>query len=355
LSYNEVIIVKERIPTIVMDRIRISYNAVAHIERFGVSRLAVLQQARLPFSLLQDKRPVVSTSQWFALWKALETLNDDPALGLKIGSDIPVDVYDPVFISGLCAHTFREALYNVGRYKQQFCSEEMRVVEDQNLCQIEIVWTATQEPTPHLLVDGLFASQMMLLQRGSGLALYPERIRFARKAQNLSLYQNFFHCPVDFDAESNAIIFSTQMMDTPFHTFNPDMLALLLPQLEAQLNEGLAQQSLSQHVKLLLQTRLPRKQPTMQQIAQELNISSRTLQRQLSKEGTGFQQLLDLARHELAQKYLQTASLDLSEIAYLLGYEEASSFHRAFHQWEGVSPGQWRTTHLKGMASASAS
>jgi AraC-like DNA-binding protein len=280
------------------------------------------------------------------MWRALEELNDDPALGLKIGSDIPVDQYDPIFIAGLCAASFREAINNVARYKQQFCSEDVRIFERDGQWHMDVKWVAAQEPTPTLLVDGMFASYVTLGQRGSGQALFPERVRFARKAEHRTLYETYFHCPVDFEAESNAIIFSRQTMETPFLTFNPDMLALLIPQLETQLNGALAQQTLSSQVKALLQTRLPRKQPAMQDIAQELNLSPRTLQRQLAKEGTGFQQLLDSARHELAQSYLQTPSLDLNEIAYLLGYEEASSFHRAFHQWEGISPGQWRTAHL---------
>jgi len=52
--------------------------------------------------------------------------------------------------------------------------------------------------------------------------------------------------------------------------------------------------------------------------------------------------LLDEARHELARHYLLHSSREVSETAYLLGYEDANSFYRAFHQWEGTTPGQWR-------------
>ena len=68
----------------------------------------------------------------------------------------------------------------------------------------------------------------------------------------------------------------------------------------------------------------------------------RTLQRRLADESTGFQQVLEAVRREMAQHYLTGPSFDLNEIAYLLGYEEPSSFHRAFHHWERTSPGQWR-------------
>ena len=51
------------------------------------------------------------------------------------------------------------------------------------------------------------------------------------------------------------------------------------------------------------------------------------------------------ARHELARHYLLHSSLELNETAYLLGYEDANSFFRAFHNWEGTSPGEWRSSH----------
>jgi AraC-like DNA-binding protein len=66
------------------------------------------------------------------------------------------------------------------------------------------------------------------------------------------------------------------------------------------------------------------------------------LQRRLTEEGITFQRLLEEARRELARHYLLHSSLELNQIAYLLGYEDANSFFRAFHQWEGTSPGQWR-------------
>ena len=69
-------------------------------------------------------------------------------------------------------------------------------------------------------------------------------------------------------------------------------------------------------------------------------MSARTLQRRLTEEGVTFQQLMEEARRELAQHYLLHSSLELNETAYLLGYEDANSFFRAFHKWEGIPPGE---------------
>ena len=84
------------------------------------------------------------------------------------------------------------------------------------------------------------------------------------------------------------------------------------------------------------------RRPGVQDLARELHLSTRTLQRRLTERDVTVQQLLDEARRELAHHYLLHSSRELNETAYLLGYEDANSFYRAFHHWEGTTPGQWR-------------
>ena len=74
-------------------------------------------------------------------------------------------------------------------------------------------------------------------------------------------------------------------------------------------------------------------------------MSARTLQRRLTDAGITFQQLVEDTRRDLARHYLKQSAVELNEAAYLLGYEDANSFFRAFHVWEGTSPGEWRTQH----------
>jgi AraC-like DNA-binding protein len=71
-------------------------------------------------------------------------------------------------------------------------------------------------------------------------------------------------------------------------------------------------------------------------------MSSRTLQRRITDEGASFRHLLNESRRELAHYYLKEPSLGISEIAYLLSYEDPSSFFRAFHEWEGMTPNEWK-------------
>jgi AraC-like DNA-binding protein len=69
------------------------------------------------------------------------------------------------------------------------------------------------------------------------------------------------------------------------------------------------------------------------------------LQRRLTDADLTFQQLVEDARRELAHHYLRHSTVELNEAAFLLGYGDANSFFRAFHGWEGTSPGEWRTRH----------
>ena len=156
------------------------------------------------------------------------------------------------------------------------------------------------------------------------------------------MYEAHFHCPVKFKASRNALIFSKPDMELPFITYNADLLAAVAPQLEAELTEQLAHKTFREQAKGILKQLLAGQRPGIQDLARELHMSTRTLQRRLTEQRITFQRLLDEARRELARHYLLHSSRELNETAYLLGYDDANSFFRAFHHWEGTSPGKWR-------------
>ena len=74
-------------------------------------------------------------------------------------------------------------------------------------------------------------------------------------------------------------------------------------------------------------------------------MSARTLQRRLTDADITFQQLVEDTRRDLARHYVEHSTAELNQTAFLLGYGDANSFFRAFHGWEGTSPGEWRTRH----------
>jgi AraC-like DNA-binding protein len=79
-------------------------------------------------------------------------------------------------------------------------------------------------------------------------------------------------------------------------------------------------------------------------------MSERTLQRRITEEGTTYRDLVMEARQELGRKLLADPSADINEVACLLGYQDTSSFYRAFREWEGVTPSQWRELNGQGVS-----
>jgi len=150
---------------------------------------------------------------------------------------------------------------------------------------------------------------------------------------------------VQFKACRNALVFRNSDLDRPFVTHNEELLKAIGAQLEAELKERNTSADVGEQVKHTLKRSLAGKRPTLQHIARELCMSVRTLQRRLTEAKITFQQVVEETRREMARHYLKHSTVELNEAAFLLGYEDSNSFFRAFHGWEGTTPGEWRTRH----------
>jgi AraC-like DNA-binding protein len=155
-------------------------------------------------------------------------------------------------------------------------------------------------------------------------------------------HRDYFGAPVVLNAPRNALVLATADLDRPFAGHNPELLAILTPALSMALDEIEAQASLPEQVKIVLKRRLASGKPELSDLAEALGLSERTLQRRIGEAGTSFRRLLEASRQELGREMLASGANGTDEIAYLLGYQDTSSFYRAFREWEGVTPNQWR-------------
>lgn len=327
-----------------MSQIRVSRSVITRIRTMDLPIADILRQAELPANLLQQEHIRLSVEQWFALWRSLTAHLDDPTIGLQVSRLLQNEPYDPLWITALSANSFQDALEKIGRYKRLFSAEEISLTQQGQHWHIEISWLSEQTP-PAILLDATFAHMLELGRRGTGRNIHPARVLFQRQESDRAVYEQFFQCPIEFGAANNLLIFKDEDIKLPFKSANPELLALIEPQLEAELQPHSSPQRFVEQVAELLLKRIAGNSPTIHDIAQELHISARTLQRRLAEEGVHFQQLLEQVRLKLAKTYLQASKLELTEIAFLLGYQEPTSFHRAFQQWEGQPPGQWRIAH----------
>ena len=310
--------------------------------------MSVLRQAGLPMGLLNQnqEKVLLTTEEFFALYRGIAAVSSDPTIGLKLGTEDRMERYDPIAIAAVSTRSLRDAIGRIGRYKQLTCPEKISLVERGNESAVHFTWLLADEKEPAMLIDVCFAWILSIARRGSGRPIHPKRVEFQRPEAHRTVYEKHFQCPVKFKAARNVLIFDKADMDSAFLTYNADLLGVVAPQLEAELKQQLAEKSFREQVKGILKRLLAGERPAIEHVARELRVSKRTLQRRLTEDGITFQELMEEARRELARHYLLHSSLELNETAYLLGYEDANSFFRAFHEWEGTTPGQWRTLHV---------
>jgi AraC-like DNA-binding protein len=317
------------------------------IERHGFSPPAVLRQARLPATLHLSERGFVTTEQFFALWRAVEDLSPDPAIGLTLTEGTDTALTPPSLLSAFYARDYRDGLLRVARFKQLCTPEEMHVHEENGQATITVEWLYATEPQPRAAVDVAFALMLELGRRATGHHVAPACVELARPDPNEDRHRDYFDCPIRFNAARNALHLWSSDLDRPFPGHNPEMLAMMTPVLVAALEEISAHSSIAEQVKTVLKRRIASGRPDLADIAGELGMSERTLQRRITEHGTTFRQLLEEARRELGRQMLRNATSEINEIAYLLGYQDTSSFYRAFREWEGITPSEWRERHLR--------
>ena len=150
-----------------------------------------------------------------------------------------------------------------------------------------------------------------------------------------------FRAPVQFEAEESLLRFPRDAFEQRLDDGNPE----LAEHNEAVLRRSLEQlqaASCSERVRNFLQAQLPDGEPSAERIAQALHLSLRSLQRHLAEEGTSYEALLGDTRQALALQHMRDPRCSISEIAYLLGFSDSSSFGRAFKRWTGQTPSQYR-------------
>lgn len=330
---------------------RVAARLPMKLKELGVPVSAVLRRAGLPQTLMDQPRILLTTEELFAFWRAVGEISSDPAIGLQLGTETKPEHFDPIALAALSTDSFGDAMRQTARYKQLSCPEEILLDSDEEEWSIQFRWLLAEEIEPEVLTDLCFAWVLAIARHGTGTHLLPLRLELIRPRSYTKVLESHFGCPIVYGTSRNAIVFRASDASRAFVTSNAELLSMLAPQLDEELKQHKGQESFPERVRATIQKKLTGRRPLMQDIARELRISSRTLQRRLQEAGYSFQQVLEEARYQLARHYLTNSVLELNEAAYLLGYEDASSFVRAFRTWEGIPPAHWRETQRAKAAS----
>ncbi|MDI9245041.1 AraC family transcriptional regulator [Marinobacter sp. CHS3-4] len=308
-------------------------NPAPLFERFGLSN-----------QTLSTPETRISIPRFMRLGEAAIRLTGNPALGLTMGElSRPVDAG----FAGLAAQsapTVGEALRTLIHFAllTSHNSRGAPWVADQNLT-AHFYSIRPYNVFNYFVVDSVLAAWTQFLRTVSGQRDVLERVSIEYESLGLeSEFESWFRCPVRFGSASNAIELRKDVRDMVPRQAQPGMFEVLAKQCERQLLRIRTHWTMGDRVKDMLAPLLQGDTPTLAVISNRLGIAPWTLQRQLNEEGTGFRELLDETRKELASEYIRETRTSIAEIAWLLGFANPAAFHKAWKRWYGTSPAEHR-------------
>jgi len=307
----------------------------------GINATRVLQRAGLPQDLFVRENGAVSTDEYFALWRGLEEEAADPLLGIRIGQSVSVELFDPPLFAALCSRDLATALARIAQYKRLVCPMALNVSSGTHGTRLEIAFTRSSAVPPVSLVIAELIFFVQLARLATRSRICPLKVTAPELPEAEEECSRYFGRPVQ-RAKSLTLVFSAEDAARPFLTANEKMWKFFEPELRRHLSLLTGAATTVQRVRGALLELLPSGESSMSAVARRLGMSTRTLQRRLTDENESFQQLLDQIREELARYYLKTTKLSGAEISFLIGFEQPSSFFRAFSEWTGQTPEQVR-------------
>jgi len=268
-----------------------------------------------------------------------------PDLGITLGAEAPIEMTGVLGQILKNCQTMKEAALQFIRFQNLFFAvSRFQITERGNYAAlIHTMDYPLSDDDKRLITELNLAAFVSIVRLLVGKQFIPKEVHFSHKKPGYARsYDQFFQCPVKFSAKEDAFLIDKNISDTPIPGSHPYMKNILVDHAEglrAKLEQG---KQFQNKVKCIAVNLLPRGLVDIERIAEALHISRWTLTRRLKKEGITFKDLLADLRKDLAVTYLENKNLSITEIAYLLGYSEASAFQRAFKNRTGTNPRQHR-------------
>ncbi len=274
---------------------------------------------------------------WRLLDAALEATGD-PSFPLQVAERIqPEGIGIFAYLAAAC-DTPRVAFERTARYLRLMNEEvdlELIVEGPRTICTFRMQEREVPVASAEITI-GIMVRIGRLVMGGSDASeawfRHPE-------PRHVDAYHRVLGVPLRFEAPYNALVGRSDRLDTRLPRADSALSRFLESQAEALLRRLPSREWFSARVRGHITRSLPSGNPNADAVAEALGTSARTLRRRLRDEGTTHQQVLDEVRSELAERYLRER-LTVMEVAFLLGFSDASSFHKAFRRWTGRSPGE---------------
>ncbi len=321
--------------------VRLAHQGLCNL---GIDADEVLRRSGLDPAKLYQPNLRTKFSAQPKFWQAAADLSGDPCIGLHLGENMPVYKGQILEYLLLSSQTFGDGLKRVLNY-QRLISDAMHgdLSESPEAC-LTNHFSDHQYVTPHL-AEAMVVSLIRFLQSVTDGKFKPSRIIFTHTPNTyIDEYLRVFHCPVEFNAKSFKLFFPSEMLDCRSLYAEPELLNMHVQSADQHL-ELLQQQDLISEVRSQIGALLESGEISLQAISMRLDIKPRQLRHQLNLAGTSLQRIINQYRKSLSVRLLTQTDEAISEIVYLTGFSEPSTFYRAFKRWKDLTPVEYRKLH----------
>jgi AraC-like DNA-binding protein len=309
---------------------------------------ALFARAGIDLTTTLDPRNRIQADRMTVVYDLIEKTADDPAFGLRIAGYVHPTTFHALGYSLFASRTMESFCLRLVRYFR-LVSTNAVVEFEQTSSESRLYMSPAIDKDSYIPQDAWLATVLKIARDIYRPDFSPLRVCLRRPnpgAVAARQFTDFFRAPVDFGCNRNKLVFDTADMGVQLPAANAEL---------ARQNDGVVMNLLAQMDRsdILTQVRasfvelLPSGECSKDKVADRLNMSERTLQNKLADRSTTYRDLLNEIRQELAEQYMSQGVHSVSEVAYLVGFAEISSFSRAFRAWTGQSPSDFRKRYLK--------
>lgn len=307
-------------------------------EQAGCERRQLLEGTSLATTGIDKIGARVDDRDFNRLAQNALQLTHNQALGIQMGMRMNLGAHAVLGQAFMTCRNLAEAIELFLKYHHLLSANlNVKFEDDGSHCYLTVV-DGPRELPQHFAQESFFAA---VLNTVRGLLNMPElqmrlELPYA-EPEHADLYREVFGEEVRFEAPNGQVIFPSRLMQAQLPSSNPALRALYEQECARLLADLEEEDSVAQQTLRLLR-KLEGQYPQMPTVARMLNFSPRTYRRRLQQDEQSFQDLLDRVRAEHATHYLQNTRLPLSTIAYMIGFNDASNFRRAYQKWTGNAP-----------------
>lgn len=286
----------------------------------------------------------VPADNFFALHELLDdTLG--PGFAVRVGQEMKMDDYGVLGLSWKTCSTVGEIYERSERYFQLLSNTYVFKVEKEGGLSKVFLYRDAYRRGVSLSNEATFSATVVVLKAISERDdILPISVSFKHAPPTkLDSHQEAFNCPILFDQPADFMVYKTTDLESRTAKADISINKFLVERVEEE-TKGIEVSSnkIATDVERLIKDALPSGIPSILQIGEHMGMSSRTLTRRLSDSGLTFRSIVKQTQEKISIDLLKNSSSSVGEIAFQTGFSEQSAFSRAFKQWTGKSPLDYR-------------